>query len=93
MNLLQTDDVLYDVFAGVGPFSVPAVSKRGVSAVLANDLNPDSYRFLVDNYTRNNKSKTKKRQQDARRFGGLPIDMMNQLVVKLLSIKSPHTKY
>lgn len=67
VNLLERDDVLYDVFAGVGPFSVPAVSKRGLSAVLSNDLNPESYRYLVENFTRNTKSKTKRREQDIRR--------------------------
>ena len=44
---LTPGDILFDVFAGVGPFSVPA-SRRGVK-VFANDLNPDSYFWLVEN--------------------------------------------
>ncbi|SCU84808.1 LAMI_0C08966g1_1 [Lachancea mirantina] len=40
-----------DVFAGVGPFAVPA-GKKGV-IVLANDLNPESYRFLNVNISDN----------------------------------------
>lgn len=67
VNMLKRDDVLYDVFAGVGPFSVPAVAKSHVFAVLANDLNPDSYRCLVDNHARNTRSKTQRREQDARK--------------------------
>jgi tRNA G37 N-methylase Trm5 len=58
---------VYDVFAGVGPFSIPAISKRNVSYVIANDLNPDSYRFLVENYKNNNKSKTKTKQLEVKK--------------------------
>ncbi|XP_052847550.1 tRNA (guanine(37)-N1)-methyltransferase [Drosophila gunungcola] len=51
VKLLQTGDVLYDVFAGVGPFSVPAARKR--CDVLANDLNPVSFNWLQHNAKRN----------------------------------------
>ncbi|ALC42936.1 CG32281, partial [Drosophila busckii] len=51
VQLLQPGDVLYDVFAGVGPFSVPAAKKR--CHVLANDLNPTSYHWLQHNAKRN----------------------------------------
>ncbi|XP_065361788.1 tRNA (guanine(37)-N1)-methyltransferase [Calliphora vicina] len=51
VQLLKTDDVLYDVFAGVGPFAVPAAKKR--CHVLANDLNPESYKWLQHNMKRN----------------------------------------
>ncbi|KAI1285190.1 tRNA (guanine(37)-N1)-methyltransferase [Halotydeus destructor] len=40
-------DVLYDVFAGVGPFAIP-ISKMKCR-VLANDLNPESFKALKDN--------------------------------------------
>ncbi|TFY72402.1 hypothetical protein EVG20_g571 [Dentipellis fragilis] len=43
-------DVVADVFAGVGPFAVPA-AKKGC-AVLANDLNPESYKWLVGDLVR-----------------------------------------
>ncbi|EDW18648.2 uncharacterized protein Dmoj_GI13347 [Drosophila mojavensis] len=51
VNILKPNDVLYDVFAGVGPFSVPAAKKR--CKVLANDLNPVSYQWLQHNAKRN----------------------------------------
>lgn len=50
-KMLNANDVLYDVFAGVGPFSVPAARKK--CCVLANDLNPESYKWLQHNGKRN----------------------------------------
>ncbi|XP_018789912.1 PREDICTED: tRNA (guanine(37)-N1)-methyltransferase [Bactrocera latifrons] len=50
-KMLNVNDVLYDVFAGVGPFSVPAARKR--CCVLSNDLNPESYKWLQHNGKRN----------------------------------------
>jgi len=47
VNTFQPDDVIADVFAGVGPFALPA-AKKGC-AVLANDLNPESYKYLIMN--------------------------------------------
>ncbi|XP_053331411.1 tRNA (guanine(37)-N1)-methyltransferase, partial [Spea bombifrons] len=44
---LKAGDVLFDVFAGVGPFAVPSARKNCV--VFANDLNPESYKWLVHN--------------------------------------------
>jgi len=51
VKMLQSGDVLYDVFAGVGPFSVPAAKKR--CNVLANYLNPVSFHWLQHNAKRN----------------------------------------
>uniref|UniRef100_A0A8C9W066 tRNA (guanine(37)-N1)-methyltransferase n=1 Tax=Scleropages formosus TaxID=113540 RepID=A0A8C9W066_SCLFO len=47
VGLLQPGDTVMDVFAGVGPFAIPA-AKRGCN-VLANDLNPESHRWLSHN--------------------------------------------
>jgi len=44
VNMFQPDELVADVFAGVGPFALPA-AKKGC-AVLANDLNPESYKYL-----------------------------------------------
>jgi tRNA (guanine37-N1)-methyltransferase len=51
VKLLNPNDVLYDVFAGVGPFAVPSGKKR--VKVLANDLNPHSYKWLEHNVAKN----------------------------------------
>jgi len=49
--LFNPDDVIADVFAGVGPFALPA-AKKGCG-VLANDLNPESYKWLSRNVEKN----------------------------------------
>ncbi|XP_022645931.1 tRNA (guanine(37)-N1)-methyltransferase-like [Varroa destructor] len=50
-KLLSRNSILFDVFAGVGPFTMPA-AKKGCT-IYANDLNPDSYEYLVKNLKRN----------------------------------------
>lgn len=52
VELLSGSDVVLDVFAGVGPFAVPAAKKKRCT-VYANDLNPHSYRYLVENVRTN----------------------------------------
>ena len=51
VDMFREGEAVADVFAGVGPFAVPAGKKRVF--VLANDLNPDSYRSLERNITNN----------------------------------------
>lgn len=46
-DLLNPGDVLFDVFAGVGPFAIPAAKKNCI--VFANDLNPESHKWLLHN--------------------------------------------
>ncbi|KAM8916358.1 tRNA (guanine(37)-N(1))-methyltransferase [Spinachia spinachia] len=47
VQLVKRSDTVFDVFAGVGPFAVPAA--RSGANVLANDLNPESHRWLQHN--------------------------------------------
>jgi tRNA (guanine37-N1)-methyltransferase len=44
---IKPSDVVVDAMCGIGPFAVPA-AKKGCR-VFANDLNPESYRWLVEN--------------------------------------------
>lgn len=68
LGFLKPGDVLFDVFCGVGPFSVPA-AKRKVN-VFANDLNPDSFKWLNHNAKHNkvNTSIFKSYNQDGKDF-------------------------
>eukprot|EP00794_Sanderia_malayensis_P002973 gene2973-3426_t len=47
IDMLSGEDIVCDVFAGVGPFAIPA-AKKGCK-VYANDLNPESYKALMHN--------------------------------------------
>lgn len=47
IQLFKPEDIVVDVFAGVGPFAVPAGAKG--CGVLANDLNPNSAKYLKQN--------------------------------------------
>jgi len=51
VSLFNVGDVIVDVFAGVGPFVLPA-AKRGC-VIFANDLNPDSAKWMQQNVDRN----------------------------------------
>ncbi|XP_070504295.1 tRNA (guanine(37)-N(1))-methyltransferase [Chironomus tepperi] len=78
VNLLHPNDYLYDVFAGVGPFSVPA-GKRRIN-VLANDLNPHSFRWLEHNVKKNKcENYVKTFNKDGREF------ILNDIKENLLS--------
>ena len=51
VNMLKRGETVLDVFAGVGPFAIPA-SKKGCQ-VHANDLNTHSYTALCENAKEN----------------------------------------
>jgi tRNA (guanine37-N1)-methyltransferase len=51
INSFKTGEVVFDVMAGVGPFAVPAGKKSCL--VFANDLNPESYKYLQANINSN----------------------------------------
>ncbi|XP_061468384.1 tRNA (guanine(37)-N1)-methyltransferase isoform X2 [Rhineura floridana] len=83
INLLKPGDLLFDVFAGVGPFAVPAAKKGCV--VFANDLNPESYKWLQRNCKLNKvDKKVKVFNMDGRDFleGPVKEELENQLSLK-----------
>lgn len=48
VDLIKPESVVYDVFAGVGPFAIPLGRKKRCK-VFANDLNPSSFQYLERN--------------------------------------------
>ena len=59
--------MLFDVFAGVGPFSVPAAKVRHCR-VFANDLNPFSFHWLKENVRINKVQDVETFNLDGRQF-------------------------
>lgn len=51
VSLFKSGCIVADVFCGVGPFAIPAAKAK--CKVYANDLNPDSFKWLVHNATAN----------------------------------------
>ena len=81
LKLTKGVDILYDVFAGVGPFAIPAAKGRKCQ-VLANDLNPDCYKWLCHNSKLNKvEDKLKAFNMDGRDFIATVIkdDLISQM--------------
>ncbi|KAF7201790.1 tRNA (guanine(37)-N(1))-methyltransferase [Nothobranchius furzeri] len=67
VQLFKRGDAVFDVFAGVGPFAVPA-ARLGAN-IWANDLNPESYKWLQHNCKLNKvESKVQTFNLDGRAF-------------------------
>ncbi|XP_076169881.1 tRNA (guanine(37)-N(1))-methyltransferase [Ptiloglossa arizonensis] len=81
IKLMKCNDTLYDVFAGVGPFAIPA-ARIGIK-VFANDLNPASYKWLQKNAVTNKvKTNFKSFNMDGREFikNIVKADILNRRV-------------
>jgi len=48
-NLIQRDEVVLDMFAGIGYFSIPIAKKASPKKVYSIEINPDSYHYLKEN--------------------------------------------
>ncbi|KAJ7345286.1 hypothetical protein JRQ81_001236 [Phrynocephalus forsythii] len=83
ISLLKPGDILFDVFAGVGPFAIPAAKKKCI--VFANDLNPESYKWLQHNCKLNKVDKqVQVFNMDGRDFlkGPVKEELVRQLSLK-----------
>ncbi|KAL7673865.1 hypothetical protein ACOME3_000145 [Neoechinorhynchus agilis] len=54
VKAIDRGSIVFDVFAGIGPFSIPLVKKR--CEVHANDWNPDCYEHIIHNIEKNCKT-------------------------------------
>lgn len=83
VSLFKPGDLIFDVFAGVGPFAIPAAKKNCV--VFANDLNPESYTWLQHNCKLNKvEQKVRVFNLDGRDFLTGPV---REELAKQLSLK------
>jgi len=48
VDTFKKTDIVCDMMAGIGPFAIPAARYKNCQ-VFANDLNPASYKYLVEN--------------------------------------------
>lgn len=52
-SLVKPGEVVCDLFAGIGPFSIIIAKKNPSARVYACDINPDAYKYLVENISLN----------------------------------------
>ncbi|KAI5965607.1 TRM5 [Candida pseudojiufengensis] len=70
-------EVIGDVMAGVGPFAIP--SGKNESIILANDLNPESFKYLKENIKLNKVEPfVKPYNLDGREFINNAADILNE---------------
>ncbi|MDD4353824.1 MAG: class I SAM-dependent methyltransferase family protein [Candidatus Nanoarchaeia archaeon] len=75
LALIKKNDFVADLFCGVGPYSILIVKFSKAKKVLANDLNPDAYKYLLDNVKKNKViDKIECFNKDARDFHKLNAD-------------------
>jgi tRNA (guanine37-N1)-methyltransferase len=78
ISLFKKGDIICDVFGGVGPFALPA-AKLSQAFVFANDLNPKSYEYLVQNIVDNKvKDRVKGYNMDGREFIKRSLELVNE---------------
>ncbi|XP_077476675.1 tRNA (guanine(37)-N(1))-methyltransferase [Stigmatopora argus] len=81
VDLVKRGDTVFDVFAGVGPFAIPAA--RSGADVFANDLNPESYKWLQHNSKVNKvEGKVKSFNLDGRAFVRGPLKQELPALIK-----------
>ena len=84
VDLMNAGEVVLDMFAGVGPFAIPAAKNKGC-IVHGNDLNPHSYTYLMHNAKANKvASRVMAYNLDGREFVSM---VTKKLVEKSLSVQ------
>lgn len=68
LKQVKKGDYVADLFCGVGPYSILIAKFSKAKKVLANDLNPDAYKYLVENVKKNKVSNIECYNKDAKVF-------------------------
>jgi len=75
------DEVVIDMFTGVGPFAIPIAKK--CRKVYAIDLNPNAYKYLVENIKRNKAGNVVPILGDAAQVGKLVPEKADRIIMNL----------
>ncbi|MFA5303278.1 MAG: class I SAM-dependent methyltransferase family protein [Candidatus Nanoarchaeia archaeon] len=73
LDSIKKNDFVADLFCGVGPYAILIAKFSKAKKVLANDLNPDAYKYLIEN-AKKNKAIMECYNKDARSFHKLNAD-------------------
>lgn len=66
---VKKDEIIFDMFAGVGPYSILIAKNKDIEKIHSVDINPEAFKLLENNIERNNvKEKVIPYQGDARDF-------------------------
>jgi tRNA (guanine37-N1)-methyltransferase len=75
LALVKKNDFVADLFCGVGPYAILIAKYSKAKRVLANDLNPMAYNYLIENAKKNKVTdKMECFNKDARGFAKLNAD-------------------
>ncbi|MED6113665.1 hypothetical protein PIB30_072938 [Stylosanthes scabra] len=90
VSLFQPGEIICDMFAGIGPFAIPAAQKGCI--VYANDLNPDSIHYLRINAKVNKvEDRIYAYNMDARKFISQLMEVPTSEIKLECNISSPNT--
>lgn len=53
-RIISSDEIIIDMFAGVGQFTIPMAVTRKPRRIYAIEINPEAYKYLKDNIILNN---------------------------------------
>jgi tRNA (guanine37-N1)-methyltransferase len=79
---VQPGEVVIDMFAGIGPFSMMIAKARSPKAVYAIDVNPDAIRFMQENLKMNKVQTVTPILGDAREEVG-KLEMADRIIMNL----------
>jgi tRNA (guanine37-N1)-methyltransferase len=81
LALVQENEKILDMFAGVGPFAITLAAKAGL--VVAADLNPRAIELMIENIARNRVKNVLPMLADARRLPGFLPWLSDRIVMNL----------
>lgn len=88
-SLVKPGEVVCDLFAGIGPFSIIIVKKNPSVRVYACDINPDAYQYLVENIRLNKvEDRVKTHLGDARELSERDLKGVGDRIIMNLPMRS-----